>query len=113
MVLKSPTPAACSSATSRCALITRSRRRANGNIHGRFDNMNATPVSISIYRRPWSVFQKLSSDPKMRKETMDIRRFLDGIHNCISMEDVVCGVPDPPDFLVKAKGKTIGLELTT
>ena len=34
---KSPTPAACSSATSRCALTTPSRPRANGNIRRRFE----------------------------------------------------------------------------
>ena len=54
----------------------------------------------------------MSQESKMRGEAEALCPFLIGIQSYISIEDVSYVTPDPPDFRLKAMGKTVGLELT-
>ncbi len=60
----------------------------------------------------FSIYRKMSLDPKMRDEAMAISPFLDKLQKSVRVEDVAHEVPDPPDFIIKMQGGTIGVELT-
>jgi hypothetical protein len=60
----------------------------------------------------FSIYREMSLNPKMRDEAMAISPFFLGFPNSILIDDVIYQEPDPPDFMVKAMGKMIGLELT-
>jgi hypothetical protein len=60
----------------------------------------------------FSIYRKMSLEPKMRAEALSISPFLGELQEFIHIEDVAYEVPDPPDFTIKLYNGTIGVELT-
>ena len=60
----------------------------------------------------FSIYKNLSLDTKMRGEAEAIVPFMDKLQDFVQVEDVSYQIPDPPDFVIKAAGKKIGMELT-
>jgi len=58
-----------------------------------------------------SIYRNLSSEPKRKRESEDIVPFLMSVGDYVPLEDVEFGA-EPPDFVFRCPGKSIGVELT-